>query len=99
MDAADEFSNIVDMYDAMRADLAELRHETRRELDVISTRLDNTVTKAELAELRGQMLTQFQAVHADLQANAAYLQTELRSQTRWALGGVITVLLAILFSR
>ena len=54
-DAAKDLANIVDGVDALRADIAELRHETRREfgeirreLAVIETRLNSCVTKADL---------------------------------------------------
>ena len=84
MDAADEFSNIVDTYDAMRADLAELRHEMRRELDVVKTRLDQCATKADLAELR----TELQAMRADMHQS-------LTRQSHWVLGVLVTILVAV----
>jgi hypothetical protein len=106
MDAADEFSNIVDTYEAMRADLAEFRHETRRDLEVIKVRMDGLATKAELAETKAELaetksalMMQFETLRTESQALRAELQTELRTQTQWALGAVMTVLLAIFFSR
>lgn len=99
MDAADEFSNIVDYYDAMRADLAELRHEARREFDRINGRMDRMdtrlATKAELAELRSDMNAQFLVMRTESQTMRADFQAELRKQTQWTLGVLVTILVAI----
>ena len=54
-DAASELAGILETVEATRGDVAELRHEMRRELDVIKVRLgtmsqrfDTVATKADL---------------------------------------------------
>ena len=55
MDAAGEFSNIVETLDSIRADLAEFRHETRRELEAMNARLGAGATRADLAHLSARI--------------------------------------------
>ena len=93
MDAADEFSNIVDSYDAMRADLAEFRHETRRELGAVNARLDAVHARLDAANARFDSC----ATKADLAELKSEFKDALLLQTRWILAGLLTVVLAIYF--
>ena len=88
VDAAAELQSIVDTVEATRADLAELRHEVRREFATINARLDTMATKTELAVIRTRQ---------DEMATKADLKDALWTQTRWTLGGLILILVAILF--
>lgn len=94
MDAASELSNIVETVDATRADLAEFRHETRRELDKIWARLNEIgatmVTKSELLELKVELKSELGTLRSEF-------KDALLTQTRWLLAGIVTVLLAIYF--
>jgi hypothetical protein len=83
MDAANELSSIAETVDAIRADIAELRHETRRELDVIKTRLEGCVTTAEF--------------HKEMGSLRDALNQGLLRQTRWMLAELLTVVVAIYF--
>lgn len=86
MDAASEFSDIVETLDSIRADLAEFRHETRRDLDVLKARLDGFGTRLESC-----------ATKADLAELKAEFKDVMLAQTRWILAGLVTVILAIYF--
>lgn len=93
VDAAADLAMIVETVDAMRADLAELRHEVRREIDGVKARVEATATKADIQTLR----TDIQTVRTENQALRAEFKDALLFQTRWMLAGVVTVLLAIFF--
>lgn len=70
MDSGEEVSSLFESVDAMRADLAEFRHETHRELGRINTRLDGCATKADVQalriELKDAMLAQTRWILAGL---------------------------------
>ena len=86
MDATADLAAILETVEATRADLAELRHEMRREIDGLKARVAETVTKAEL-----------QTVRTDIQVLRSEFKDALLLQTRWMLAGIVTVLLAIFF--
>lgn len=90
MDAASELSNIVETVDATRADLAEFRHETRRELDKINTRLDEMATRTDVLNLKMEVKSEIAALRSEF-------KDALLTQTRWILAGLVTILLAFYF--
>ena len=49
MDATSDLAAMVESFEATRADVAELRHRMEIQFATISARLDQTVTKADLA--------------------------------------------------
>lgn len=94
-DAAADFATVVDNLDALRADIAELRHEMRVEFAQLRSDIAGRATKSELAELRHELAVVVTRMN-DL-VTAADLKDALWTQTRWQLAGIITILLAILF--
>lgn len=90
MDSADEVSNLFENADELNGDFAEFRQEMRRDLAAINARLDSLTsrvdmcaTKADLAEVRSELRTDF--------------RDAMLNQTRWILAGLLTILLAIYF--
>lgn len=90
MDSGDEVSNLFENADELNGDFAEFRHEMRRDLAAINARLesltthvDMCATKADMAELRTEIRTEF--------------RDAMLTQTRWSLAGLLTIVIAIYF--
>lgn len=86
MDSGDEVSNLFENADELNGDFAEFRHDLaaiNARLESLTTHVDMCATKADMAELRTEIRTEF--------------RDAMLTQTRWSLAGLLTIVIAIYF--